>query len=456
MHVFRVRQLPDQATITPSLRDKQLVIDLSLIPNHKEPTMSTTLETNSRTKTQAKGVPPVPRPAEPAHIIKSGAEAIHVAEQLAADFAKGSAERDQERIWPIQELDAFSQSGLWSLNVPKKFGGPEVSYATLAKVVEIISAADSSIGQISQNHLGVVAAIRTVSDEPQQELLFNEVLRGTRFGNAFSEFGSKRAVDFETKFTDAGDDVIVNGQKFYSTGALLAHLVPIVALDEEGRAWYAIAERNAPGLTVIDDWSSFGQRTTLSGTVLLDNVRVPKTHLVPGYKGYDKPTTDGAVFQIIQVAVDTGIAKAAIDETVAFVKTKSRPWVDSGLDHASQDPYTIQAVGDLTLRLHAAQALLEKAGHAIDEAIANTTVETVAHAQIVTAESKVLSTEVAIAATNKLFELAGTRSTLAQYNLDRHWRNARTHTLHDPVRWKYAILGNYFLNGVNPPLHAWS
>ena len=68
------------------------------------------------------------------------------------------------------------------------------------------------------------------------------MLRGTRFGNAFSEFGSKRAADFETKFVDAGDHVVVNGQKFYSSGALLAHLVPIVALDDEGRASYAIAE----------------------------------------------------------------------------------------------------------------------------------------------------------------------------------------------------------------------
>ncbi|OAP38266.1 SfnB family sulfur acquisition oxidoreductase [Sinorhizobium glycinis] len=409
-----------------------------------------------RTRDAAHGVPAVPRPSEPAHVIRSDSEAIEVAKKLAAEFAPGSAARDRERIWPVQELDAFSQSGLWSINVPKKFGGPEVSYATLAKVIEIISAADSSIGQIAQNHLGVVAAVRTVSDEEQQKLLFAEVLRGTRFGNAFSEFGSKRAVDFETKFVDAGDHVIVNGRKFYSSGALLAHLVPIVALDDEGRAWYAIAERDAPGLTVVDDWSSFGQRTTLSGTVILDNVKVPKTHLVPGYKGYEVPTADGAIFQIIQVAVDTGIAQAAIDETVAFVRTKSRAWVDSGLENAWDDPYTIQAVGDLTLRLHAAQALLEKAGYAIDRAVANPTAETVAEAQIVTAEAKILSTEIAIAATNKLFELAGTRSTLAEHNLDRHWRNARTHTLHDPVRWKYAILGKYFLNGEKPPLHAWS
>jgi len=411
---------------------------------------------NIKTKDAAQGVPAVSRPSEPAHIIKSDAEAIEIAKKLAAEIAPGAALRDRDRIWPVKELDAFSQSGLWSINVPKAFGGPEVSYATLAKVIEIVSAADSSIGQIAQNHLGVVAAIRTVSSEAQQKLLFAEVLKGTRFGNAFSEFGSKRAADFETKFVDAGDHVIVNGQKFYSSGALLAHLVPIVALDDQGRAWYAIAERDAPGLTVIDDWSSFGQRTTLSGTVILNNVKVPKTHLVPGYKGYAEPTADGAIFQIIQVAVDTGIAQAAIDETVSFVRTKSRAWVDSGVDNAWDDPYTIQAVGDLTLRLHAAQALLEKAGYAIDRAIQNPNAETVAEAQIVTAEAKILSTEIAITATNKLFELAGTRSTLAEHHLDRHWRNARTHTLHDPVRWKYSILGKYFLSGEKPPLHAWS
>jgi len=418
-----------------------------------------TVATISRTTTEAasrEGVPGVPRPTTPAHIIRSDEEAIAIAKDLAPRFARGASERDQKRIWPVEELDAFSQSGLWSINVPKKFGGPEVSYVTLSRVIEIISAADPSLGQIPQNHLGVVAAIRTVSDEAQQRLLFSEVLKGTRFGNAFSEFGSKRAADFETKFTDAGDHVIVNGKKFYSSGALLAHLVPIVALDNEGRAWYAIADRDAPGLTVIDDWSAFGQKTTLSGTVTLENVKVPKTNLVPGYKGYDHPTADGAIFQVIQAAVDTGIARAAIEDTISFVKTKSRPWIDSGLERASDDPYTIQAIGDLKLRLNATFALLDKAGLAIDRAVAEPTTETVAEAQIAVAEAKVSSTEIAIAATNKLFELAGTRSTLAEHNLDRHWRNARTHTLHDPVRWKYAIIGNYYLNGTNPPLHAWS
>jgi SfnB family sulfur acquisition oxidoreductase len=407
-------------------------------------------------KAKPAGVPGLPRPQRPAHVIASPEEAIDVANTLAKDFAATASERDRTRAKPIAELDAFSQSGLWSINVPRAFGGPEVSYAVLAKVIEIISAADPSLGQIPQNHLGVVAAIRTVSEAGQQRELFADVLKGVRFGNAFSEFRSKRAADFDTKFVDKGDHVVVTGEKFYSTGALFAHLVPIVALDDQGRAWYAIADRDAPGLTVIDDWSSFGQRATFSGTTLIDNVRVSKSHLVPGYKGYDRPTADGAIFQIIQAAVDTGIARSAIEDTIALVRGKARAWIDSAAERASDDPYTIQAVGDLVLRLHAAQALLENAGRAVDLAVANPSAGSVAEAQVAVAEAKVLSTEAAIAATNKLFELVGTRSTLAELNLDRHWRNARTHTLHDPVRWKYAILGNYHLNGVNPPLHAWS
>ncbi|MES2888363.1 MAG: SfnB family sulfur acquisition oxidoreductase [Pseudomonadota bacterium] len=401
-------------------------------------------------------VPGLPRLSQPAHVIRDDAEAIDVAHRVAAQLAVGAAERDRHRRWPVEEIDVYSQSGLWAINVPKAFGGAEVSYATLAEVIAIVSAADPCLGQITQNHLGFVAAVRTVCDADQQQRFFQDFLRGVRWGNAFSESGSKRAADFETRFVDDGDQVVVSGKKFYATGALLAHFVPIVANDAQGRTWYVVAERDAPGLSVIDDWSAFGQRTTLSGTVLIDEVRVPKTHLIPAYKGYDAPSADGAIFQIIQAAVDVGIARAAITETQEFVRTKSRPWIDSQRDHAWEDPYTIQAVGELQIRLHASEALLERAGRAIDRAVAAPDAETVATAQVAVAEVKVLSTEIALHATSKLFELAGARATLGAYNLDRHWRNARTHTLHDPVRWKYAIVGNYFLNGVKPPFHAWS
>lgn len=109
----------------------------------------------------------------------------------------------------------------------------------------------------------------------------------------------------------------------------------------------------------------------------------------------------------------------------------------------------------MKIRLHAAEALLDRAGDYLD--ILNNLTETNANAAtLAVAEAKVLSAEIAILASNKLFELSGTRTALSEQNLDRHWRNARIHTLHDPVRWKYKIIGEYYLKGTHLPRHPWS
>ncbi|HYP58303.1 MAG TPA: SfnB family sulfur acquisition oxidoreductase [Beijerinckia sp.] len=397
----------------------------------------------------------LPKLAEPAHVITSDAEAIDIAHGLAEVFVKESSERDRERRLPIAELDAFSQSGLWAMNVPRAYGGANVSYVTVAEVFKIISAADASIGQIAQNHISLIDIIRFDPDKSRKTHFFREALKGVRFGNALSEKGGKDIFDFKTRLTRTGTALKLNGEKFYSTGALLAHLVPVFAIDDEGKGVMVIVPRDAQGLSVIDDWSGFGQRTTASGTVILDNVAVKESQIVPSYLAFEQPSVHGAVAQIIQAAIDAGIAQQAIDETIRFVRDHARPWVDSGQDHASQDVYTIHDIADLKIRLHAAEAVLERAGEIIDEGLKAENAETAARASIAVAEAKVLTTEIAILATNKLFELSGTRSTLEIHNLDRHWRNARTHTLHDPVRWKFHAIGNFYLNGIKPPRHSW-
>jgi SfnB family sulfur acquisition oxidoreductase len=390
-----------------------------------------------------------------AHLIRDDAEAIAVARALAPRLAEGAVERDQNRTLPREELDLFSASGLWGITVPRAYGGAEVSFATVAEVIAIISEADPSIGQIPQNHLGVVEALRVTGNEEQKRRFYGGVLQGQRFGNAFSEAASKNAGIFDTRIVADGDGFRVTGRKFYTTGALFADIVPIAATGEDDKVYLVFAAAHAPGLTIIDNWSGFGQRTTASGAVTLDNVWIDGRDVIPAHLGYDQPSANGPVSQIIQAAVDLGIARAAIADTIRFVRTLSRPWIDSGKDHAWEDPYTISAVGDLMVRLHAAEAILELSGGAVDRAIAEPSETTVAAASLKVAEAKVLTTDIAILAGSKLHELAGTRSTLAQHGLDRHWRNARTHTLHDPVRWKYALIGNHALNGVPPPRHAW-
>lgn len=391
-----------------------------------------------------------------AHRIRSDEEAIAVAKQLAETFAKEASARDRERRLPVAELDAYSQSGLWAITIPKAYGGAGVSYRTLGEVIKIISAADPSLGQLPQNHFVIIEHLILDASESQKQFFFELVLKGARFGNAFSEKGSRTVVEFSTRITPHGEGFVVNGTKFFATGALLAHWIPIVAATEEGLPYLALAKQGTPGLTVINDWSSFGQRTTASGTVVIEAVKVPAEHVVPIYQAFARPTIAGPSSQFIQAAVDAGIAVGTIAATLDYVKQSARPWIDAkDIQHASDDPYTIQQIGDLELRLHAAEALLDRAAEALARGAAEANETTVAAASIAVAEAKVLTTEIALLAGNKLFELSGTRSTLEELNLDRHWRNARTHTLHDPVRWKFHAIGNYYLNQVNPPRHPW-
>ena len=394
------------------------------------------------------------QPQQQATIIQSDAEAIAVAHRLAVDFSQAAAERDRERRLPVAEIQAFSASGLWGLTVPRAYGGPFVSQVTLAEVIKIIAAADSSIAQIPQSHFYSIETLRLVGSESQQQFFFDQVLQGKRFGNAATELGTS-STDIQTQIEPAGEGYVINGRKFYSTGALLADWVPVIAKQPDDKKVVVFVPSDAEGLTLVDDWSSFGQRTTASGTTILENVYIPAEYVLPNYLAYEQPTALGPFAQIIQAAIDAGIAIAALKETAAFVRQHSRPWIDSNLEQASEDPLLIADFGDLQIRVHGAEALLRRAGEVLDIAIADPTEATVAAASVAVAEAKVLTTEAALKTTNKLFELSGTKSTLQQLHLDRYWRNARAHTLHDPVRWKYYAVGNYALNDVLPPRHPY-
>ena len=387
-------------------------------------------------------------------VISSDAEALNVARELAAHFKRESVVRDRERRLPHDELELFSHTGLWGITVPKAYGGAGVSNVTLAQVVALIAAADASLGQIPQNHFYALEVLRVNGSETQKQRLYAEVLAGQRFGNALAELGTKTAHERTTHLVNAETGYRINGRKFYATGALYAHRIPTSVVDDHGVHLLAFVRRDNEGLNVIDDWSGFGQRTTGSGSVVFDNVFVAREDVIPFQTAFERPTPVGPLAQILHAAIDTGIARAAFEDSLHFVRTKTRPWIDATTDIASEDPLTLKSFGHLSVRLHAAEALLERAGEYLDTAQANPTAETVAEASIAVAEVRALSTEISLATGSTLFELAGSQATLAEHGLDRHWRNARVHTLHDPVRWKYHAVGNFYLNGENPPLRG--
>lgn len=391
-----------------------------------------------------------------AHILRTDNEALEAARDLAATAREHAARRDQQRKLPWSLIEQFTRSGLGSISIPREFGGPQVSFVTQAEVFAIISAADPALGQIPQNQVGILNLISSTASQSQKEQLFSSVLQGWRIGNAGPERGSKNTLDLKARISADKNDFVISGQKFYSTGALFAHWIAVKALNDDGKPVMAFVRRGTPGLRVVDDWSGFGQRTTASGTVLLNSVRIDDELVIDSWRLGEVPNIQGSVSQLIQAAIDLGIAREAITDTISFVRERSRPWIDARVERNSDDPYVIADIGKLKIELHAAEALLRKAGRVLDEvSAAPIDAQAAARASIAVAEAKVLSTELSLLASEKLFELAGSSATLARFNLDRHWRNARVHTLHDPVRWKYHAIGTYRLNGTLPARHSW-
>jgi SfnB family sulfur acquisition oxidoreductase len=394
-----------------------------------------------------------------AHVIATDPEALAVAEEYAREIAEGASARDRSRAVPYEELRALGLSGLLGITIPREYGGAQVSTETLAEVFRVLARADPSIAQTPQNHFFTIRILLEAGTPEQLRFFFDAVLRGERFGNALSERGTRHVAEIRTRLVgDGHGGRRLNGRKYYATGALTAQWIPVYALDENEKRVAVFVERHADGVEVVNDWTSMGQRGTASGTATFTDVAIREDRVVPHWKTFERPQVFGAFGQIMHAAIDIGIAEAALLDAAEFVRTRSRPYFEAaldGLERASEDPFTLLRFGQLVTRLHAAQALLRRAGQAVDaaDALPAVTDDAAAEASLAVGEAKAFGGEVAVEITNELFALAGTSSTDERHNFDRHWRNARTHTLHDPGVWKYRHAGNYVLNGVRPPNH---
>ncbi|WP_233558960.1 acyl-CoA dehydrogenase family protein [Micromonospora radicis] len=411
-------------------------------------------------------------------LIRTDEQATETARKLAAGYAAHAATRDRERRLPEAELAELSASGLLGITVPRAFGGADVSVATLTEVFRTLAVADASLAQIPHSHVVFLQALRLQGTQSQQRRYFEAALAGQRFANAQAERGGRTAAaDATTLRPRAGGGYLLDGEKFYCTGALFADWLVVravladaaVARTGSGAATpageardipaapttkvLAYLPRDTPGVTVRDDWDGMGQRTTASGTVLLDRVPVDETQVVPYTPIFARATTYGARAQVLHAALDAGIARGALDAAVTQV-ARARPWWESGVARAAEEPLLVQQAGELEILVRAAEALLREAALTIDAAEADLTDDSAAGASVATAIAKVATARASVQASSALFELGGTRSAADSLNLSRYWRDARTHTLHDPARWKVQHVGRWLLDGTPPPRHG--
>jgi SfnB family sulfur acquisition oxidoreductase len=386
-------------------------------------------------------------------------EALAIATELAAAFRDGAARRDAELILPGDEVEEMTRRGLYGLTVPAWLGGPDLPMSAVAEVLRILATGDPNLAQLPHSHYVYVNLLRCCGSRDQQRELLSAVRDGARFGNAQAEAGTRTPDQIRTSIVPDGSGYVITGEKFYCTGAWFAHIIPVLARGQDGAAYAVFVPRTARGLTVLDDWAGLGQRTTASGTVRLEGVRVGPGAVVARDPVFGGPTTYGAFAQLMHAAIDAGIARGALDEAAAFVRAKARPWFEAGVDKAADDPLLVQRAGELAVTVRAAETLLADAGRQLDaaegeRAAGRLDAQQAGAASIAVAIAKAAADRAAVDTASALFELGGTRSAAAGLNLDRHWRNARTHTLHDPVRWKLQHIGRWTLTGTTPPRHG--
>jgi SfnB family sulfur acquisition oxidoreductase len=383
------------------------------------------------------------------------------ARELVAGIAKGASERDANRELPHDLMQQVCAAGLPTARVPAAYGGPEASFVDLARIAFYLGKADPNLGQALQPHFFLLDWLRLDGTADQQERFFGLVTKGSIITNAIAEIGVKAVGETRTSLTRVGAGYRLDGEKFYSTGSLYASHLYITAKTPEDVLALVILPRDHPGIEILDDWDGMGQRTTASGTTRLTNVPVDERDVILLPDWGRKRTYLGPAAQLTHAAIDAGIAAAALEDGLLYARTKARPSTHSEVARASDDPFIIHAVGELAVEVHSAEAMLHRAAEILDAAAARQLggeadgpdlQRAIAEASVAVAEAKAVANAASLRVSEGIYRVGGAAMTRRGLNFDRHWRNARTHTTHDPVAYKFKAVGDYFLNDRLPPV----
>jgi SfnB family sulfur acquisition oxidoreductase len=392
-------------------------------------------------------------------VITSGPEAITAAQDYAGSVAGGVIERDRAGAVPAAEIAAFDASGLLAITVPRSRGGPGLPASVLAEVIRIIAAVDPALAQVPQSHYLFTDVLAVWGTDAQQDRLFADVLAGGRFGNGLSERGGQHAQDLKTRLHGSGAGTRLRGRKYYCTGAITARWIGVTALDDHDQLVLVFVPRDGDGVVIDEDWNVMGQRATVSGSAVFDDVAVDPSLVIPYSCAFTGPQQLGARAQLVHAAIQVGIARGALDGAGEFVRVKARPFFEAArggwAQRASDDPHIIQRYGRLATRVCAAEALLRAAAATLDEVtLQPRDADAAARGSVAVAQAKAFGSEVAVEVASDLFSMSGASAADERHDLSRHWRNARTHASHDPADWKYHHVGNYLLNNAHPPNHG--
>lgn len=383
------------------------------------------------------------------------ADVLATADRVAEQLRQTAAERDRANAAPRAEIELLRSNDLLQIQEPVEYGGSGLNYAQASQVIRRIARGDTSIAHLLGYHYAQTRVARLFGTPAQADAQSRRNAAEKLFwGGIQNPRGSAGLA-----LTRDGDGFRLNGSRTFASGASTGDQLSVTALLDGAQVFLSLDTRGGrQGFTFLDDWDNIGQRLTDSGGVRVVDARI-EHHEVLG----EEPFTGGTPsayqtlitphWQLAFVNFYIGTAEGALTEALQWTRDHATPWESSGVGRATDDPYILHTVGELVSRVHAAALLGDRAGDALQAAVdigPALTEDQRAEAAIAVYEAKILASEVGLATTSRLFEIQGARATTSAYGFDRHWRNLRTHTLHDPVAYKAREVGDWVLNHRRP------
>lgn len=404
----------------------------------------TGIDTSTLQEPQAQNVPSRHAPA-------TRGTALEHAQRLASRFAATAVERDARGGTPKSERDALRESGLLALSIPSDYGGLGANWRITLDAVRVLGTADSSIAHVFGFHHLMLATTRLFGRPAQWESWFEQTARRQWFwGNALNPLDTRtvsRPQDGWHEFS---------GQKSFCSGALDSEMLIASARHAESGALLIAAVPSArQGISIADDWNSIGQRQTDSGSVTFEKVRVEEHEILadPGPLSTPFACLRPLLAQLILANVYLGIAESAFNDARHYTLHEARPWHASHVAAVKDDPYILGQYGEFWVGLEAVRVLADRAADRFDAAWRRGPALTEAErgdVALAVASAKVTAIRTGLDICTRMFDVAGARATHGSLRLDRHWRNLRTHTLHDPLAYKLRELGDWALTGTYP------
>jgi alkylation response protein AidB-like acyl-CoA dehydrogenase len=394
--------------------------------------------------------------------LSTGTDYETLAERFRPIFARiqaGALEREQTRSLPFEAVKWLKDAGFGAVRVPVEYGGAGASLPQLLQLLIELAEADSNLPQALRGHFAFVEDRLNAQATSPQDTWFKRFVDGDLVGNAWTEIGAVKIGEVGTRISRQGDRWVANGTKYYSTGSIFADWIDLYAQrDDNGADVIAAVRVHQPGVKLSDDWNGFGQRTTGSGTSVFENAEVEAQNLIDFSTRFKYQT---AFYQLVLLAVLAGAGGAAVQDFTDQVRKRTRIFSTGNASEVSQDVQVQQVIGKASAQVYAAQATALRAASAAQRAYEsrfgrNAETEHTANiaAELESAQAQVVISDLVLRATSDLFNALGASATSTGKSLDRHWRNARTAASHNPLIYKERIIGDWEINGTEPP-YVW-